>query len=222
MVLEDGHDTFSLTVAEAAEATCVVLFAVGSGGNPERHFPLLMSLVAHGCTVVAPHFQPQFTAFPTVTELSLRARRLHLALDAFARPGMRVAGVGHSLGATVLLALAGARLCTRAGEPVPVARDARLERLALLTPPMVFLSLPGALAEVRTPLMAWAGSKDTITPVHEIEILRRTLGTEVKVVEGAGHYAFIDQLPPHAVETMPDRERFLGTLAAEVCAFVMG
>jgi len=55
--LTDGAEAFDVTVLEAAGARRMVLFAVGGGGNPERHLPLLTSLAEHGCTVVAPHFE---------------------------------------------------------------------------------------------------------------------------------------------------------------------
>jgi len=104
--LNDGAESFDVTVFEAAHPSRVVLFAVGGGGNPDRHLPLLKYLSDRSCTVVAPHFERLVSPIPTEGELLLRGRRLSLALDSAARPGLIVAGVGHSIGATMLLALA--------------------------------------------------------------------------------------------------------------------
>jgi hypothetical protein len=55
--IRDGADTFNVTVVEANQRSKrLVLFAVGRGGNPERHLPLLRSVAALGCTVIAPQF----------------------------------------------------------------------------------------------------------------------------------------------------------------------
>ena len=51
--LNDGSDSFAVTLLEATEPTLVVLFAVGGGGDPERHLPLLANLAKSGCLVIA-------------------------------------------------------------------------------------------------------------------------------------------------------------------------
>src|SRR6059058_1342577 len=113
--LQDEAGTFDVTIGEMAQASRLVLFAVGAGGNPERHAPLLTALVDRGYTVVAPHFARLVSPHPTDHELLTRARRLALASGIAARPELPITGVGHSIGATVLLALAGAQLWTRPG-----------------------------------------------------------------------------------------------------------
>ena len=56
--IRDGAEAFNVTVVEANQTSKrFVLFAVGRGGNPSRHLPLLRSVAALGCTVVAPHFE---------------------------------------------------------------------------------------------------------------------------------------------------------------------
>ncbi len=162
--LSDGADWFEVTVLEAVEPSHVVLFSVGAGGNPERHLPLLTTLADHGCSVAAPHFERLVSVIPTESDLLLRARRLRLALDYVMRPTLPVAGVGHSIGATMLLALAGAQAWTRAGQCVSVSPDKRFDRLVLLAPATDFFRVPGALDGVRLPILAWTGTKDEITP----------------------------------------------------------
>jgi pimeloyl-ACP methyl ester carboxylesterase len=221
--LRDGVDSFAVTVLEAAEPARVVLFAVGGGGDPERHLPLLAALREHGCTVVAPHFE-RITATPTEVDLLLRARRLRLALDTVARRGLLAAGVGHSIGATMLLALVGGQVWMRSDQRLAIAADERLDRLALMAPATGFFRAPGALDAVRAPIRAWAGTKDVITPPAQAELLGQALGAqlpvEVSIVEGAGHFSFMDAPPPQTMEPLANRDAFLADLTAQVCRFV--
>jgi pimeloyl-ACP methyl ester carboxylesterase len=223
-VLSDGAESFDVTLFEAPESSHVVLFAVGAGGNPERHFPLLRALFDHGCTVVAPHFERLVTPTPTENDLLLRARRLSIALNIVERPGCVVSGVGHSIGATMLLALCGGQVWMGMGRRLPVAADTRFDKLALLTPATGFFQAPGALDAVHTPILAWAGTNDVITPPAQTEFLKQALKdrapVEVRVVEGAGHFSFMNAPPPQTVDLLPNRDAFLSRLADEVCRFI--
>ncbi len=222
--LTDGSETFEVTVLEAANPSRTVLFAVGGGGNPERHLPLLASLAEHGATVVAPHFERLDSPYPTDHDLMLRGRRLKLALDSVADPHLPVAGVGHSIGTTLLLALAGGQVWTRSGQRLSIVPDQRLARLVLLAPATLFFQTPGALDAVSTPILAWAGTNDPITPLAQAEFLTRALGArmpvEVRAVEGAGHFSFMNAPPPGTTEPLPNHKAFLASLITEVCRFV--
>jgi len=222
--LKDGAETFDITVLEAPEPSRVVLFAVGGGGDPGRHLPLLLYLAACGCTVVAPHCERLMSASVSEGDLLSRARRLRLALDAFALPGLLVAGVGHSIGTTMLLALAGGQAWMRAGQCLPIATDSRLGKLALMAPATGYFQAPGALDGVAAPILAWAGSHDTITPPTQAQFLEQSLGTrvpvEVRVVQGAGHFSFMNHPPPNTADSLPNREALLTELAREICQFV--
>ena len=222
--LSDGADSFEVTVLEAAEPSHIVLFSVGAGGNPERHLPLLTTLADHGYSVAAPHFERLVSFIPTESDLLLRVRRLQLALDNVMRPGLPVAGVGHSIGATMLLALAGAQTWTRAGQRLFITPDKRFDRLVLLAPATDFFRVPGALDGVRLPILAWAGTKDEITPPAQAEFLNNVIEApatvEVHIVEGAGHFTFMNDLPPQMTDPLPNRDAFLADLAATVCRFI--
>jgi len=126
----------------------------------------------------------------------------------------------------MLLALAGAQLWTRAGRRVALEGAQRLDRLALLTPATDFFRVPGALEGVRIPILAWAGTKDEITPAPQAEFLRDAIGARasvvIRLVEGAGHFSFMDTPPPGMTEPLPDRDTFLAGLAGQVCDFVTG
>lgn len=133
-VLTDGLDFFDVTVLDAEQPVRIVLFSVGAGGDPQRHLPLLTDLAAAGCTVVAPHYEHLASPYPTDAEIVLRARRLVLALDAVEHSGLSVAGVGHSIGATLLLALAGGQMWTRNGHKLATPLDELIDRLVLFAP----------------------------------------------------------------------------------------
>jgi len=224
--LADGDLSFDVSICEVARPARTVLFAVGAGGDPTRHYPLLESFIEQGCSVVAPHFDRLVSFQPSKDELLMRARRLRLALDRVAMPGVPVVGVGHSIGTTLLIAMAGGRMWMRDGRQLSIASDARLVRLALLAPLNGFFQGPRALDAVHAPILAWAGALDAVTPPSQALYLKDKIGdrslVEVRVVEGAGHFSFMDTLPPQVVDPMVDRGVFLSTLATELGRFVMG
>ncbi len=224
--LQDGTESFKVSVYEAERTSPVVLFAVGAGGQPERHATLLNALAESGCTVIAPHFERLASPVPSEADLTLRARRLSLALDAFVQPGATAAGVGHSIGAATLVALAGAQMWLGPGRRVNIAPDSRLTRLALLAPATGFFQAPGALDAVRVPILAWAGSEDDITPPAQTEWLAHAMRdwqtVNVRVTAGAGHFSFMDIPPPQTTEPLPNKQAFLREYSSEVCRFVFG
>ncbi len=201
-----------------------MLFAVGSGGSPARHEGLLSFLASAGHTVVAPHFERLTSAHPSASDLKVRARRLSLALDEFAPFGLPVAGVGHSIGASVLLGLAGGHMWLGPDKRVAIIPDSRLARLVLLAPPTGFFMAPQALRSVRTPVLAWSGTKDALTPPDQVNLLRHAMNVdtplEVRVTEGAGHFSFMSTPPPGSAEPLLDRQSFLDDLARGIQTFL--
>jgi len=220
----DGTESFAVSVRESQKPSILVLFAVGAGGNPERHVTLLESLAQSGCTVVAPHFQRLATPTPTEDELILRARRISLTLDTFAKSGSIVVGIGHSIGAATLIALAGGQMWLGPGRRVNISADTRLNRIALLAPPIGFFQAPGALDAVKASISTWVGTEDDITPPSQSEWLAQAMhdsqAVNIHVVDGAGHFSFMDQIPPHAVEPLNNKQSFLQELSDELCKFV--
>lgn len=226
-ILQDGTDSFEVSVHEATIYSPVVLFAVGAGGQPERYATLLGTLAEFGCMIVAPHFDRLASPVPREEEMTLRARRLSLALDAFVKPGVNAAGVGHSIGAATLIALAGAQMWLGRDRRVNnITPDSRLTRLSLLAAPTDFFQAPGALDAVKVPILAWVGSEDHITPPAQTERLAdamrdwQTVG--VCVTDGAGHFSFMDMVPPQTKEPLLNKQAFLKEYSSEVGKFVVG
>src|SRR5689334_391659 len=104
-----------IMLLKALKPVCVALFAVGSGGNPELHLPLLQALVDSGCTVVAPHFERIMSPFPSAEELITRGEVLRSSLKLIDDPNLPVFGIGHSIGAALLVALSGGKMWMKSG-----------------------------------------------------------------------------------------------------------
>ena len=223
--LLDREVAFSVSVLEPEDVRNVVLFAVGGGGNPERHHRLLHGLAKANCLVVAPHFERLLSPRATEDEVLLRARRLSLALASLGRSDLPTIGVGHSIGAAMLLALAGGSAWLSPDCPLQIEPDARLDRLALMAPATAFFQAPNALAPVRTPMLVYAASEDVITPPSQAKFLQQELGRRVPVelylVKGADHFSFMDVLPPQVIDVLPDRDRFLAEMAEQITHFIM-
>jgi pimeloyl-ACP methyl ester carboxylesterase len=221
----EGNETYTVTLIEAEHPTRVGLFAVGRGGNPLRHLPLLQAVAKQGCTVVAPHFEMLSSTIPTKAELDLRIGRLEASAMRYAQATRPIVGIGHSIGAVTLLALAGGEGETRDGQRLAFGSEWKFSRLALLAPPTDFFRRPGALRTVRVPIRIWAGRKDTITPPDQALFLKEALESQtiidVVVNENAGHFTYMNEPPPQFPEPHPDRHAFLTALADEVTEFVL-
>jgi len=124
----------------------------------------------------------------------------------------------------MLLVMAGGHAQTLAGPRVSVALQINFDRLVLFTPATDSMT-PSALGSVNTPILLWAGGRDTVTPPAQAAFLKEALESrspvEVRLVEEAGHFTFMHELPPHVADTHPDRNAFLASLTSDVCHFVM-
>lgn len=224
--LRDEEGDYEVTVGSREAPARVLLFAVGGGGDPTRHLPLLESFHAAGCAVVAPHFERLASPWVPEPVLARRLRRLRASLAALELAELPCVGVGHSLGAAALLGLAGATLWTRSGERVACDPLPRLERLALLAPATDFVRAPGALDAVRVPLLVCSGSADTLTPPSSAAWLREALAgraeVTLRVTEGAGHFSFMHAPPPQSAEPLADRAAFLDALTETLRGYLLG
>ena len=215
---------FDVTLFQVKNATECILFAAGLGGSPLRHIGLIKTFARHGISVVAPHFEPVTSPFPTKAELTERLQRLDLTAEKFCTHYVSVSGVGHSLGATILLIHAGATAWTIAREPVSFDGHKILNRLVLLTPPADFFPTHKSLASIHVPLQIWAGDKDLITPPSQATFLHQSLSihtsSELLIAENAGHFTFMDELPPQVTDPHPSRNDFLLRLGETVSHFI--
>lgn len=209
---------------EPATAERCVLFAAGRGGHPGRHDGLLQALAEGGALVIAPHFEMLPLATPTAEDLRIRGARLTAACEQLCPEALAASGVGHSIGTVILLIMAGGKATCFSGETVTAPAGRALDRLVLMTPPTAFFRPPGALDAVTTPLQLWAGGQDQITPPSHAAFLRdhlaHRLPVEFHLVEEAGHFTFMDRLPPQVSDPHPDRAALLASLAREANGFL--
>ncbi|MDF7788006.1 alpha/beta hydrolase [Pantoea stewartii] len=221
---EIEEKNFDVTLFQVRDATECILFAAGLGGSPLRHMGLIETFARHGISVVAPHFEMVTSSFPTKAELIERAQRLDLTAKKLCTHYASVSGVGHSLGAVILLIHAGATAWTIAREPVSVDGHNILNRLVLLTPPADFFPTHKSLACINIPLQIWAGDKDLITPASQATFLHQLLSihtsSELHIAENVGHFTFMDKLPPQVTEPHPSRNDFLLRLGETIYHFI--
>jgi len=221
---EIGDGAFYVTRLKPEGSIGSIVFAAGRGGSPTRYAGLLQDFADRGFLVVAPHCDMLKSQVPTRADLADRGHKLTLAMIHFCPSALPLYGVGHSIGAMLLLVLAGAQGLTLSGEELAFSAERRFDRLALFTPPTDFFRRPGALSAVVTPMKIWAGGRDKITPPEQSFFLKNALRdqTEVEllVVEEAGHFAFMDELPPNIFEPHPARADFLRSLAADTSQFL--
>jgi pimeloyl-ACP methyl ester carboxylesterase len=206
----------------AENAERVVLFAAGAGGDPERHRPLLDQLAAQGFRVIAPHFERLIAREASTAELLARPLGLIDALGEQAPPDVKVMAVGHSIGGWAALCLAGATPWGRDRRPIDVPREPRVCRLALYAPAAGWFQAPGALDEITVPMLVYAGELDPVTPpAQALHLKTARADVDVRIVPGAGHFSFMNVLPPGTSEDPAfDRDRFLGDLADATIEFL--
>lgn len=208
-----------MVVLEAAHPRGIALFAAGAGGDPRRYGTLLDALARSGLTVLAPTAPRLDARTVTADQVRERAAGLTLALSDYAGERLPVSVVGHSIGGTAALCLAGAQPWDRdADQPFSVPTEERTARAVLLAPSLGWFGAPGALANVRVPIDALAGAQDVVTPAASTEVLRSAPGpVRIHVYEDVGHFDFMTELPPGKVPTPGlGHAAFLAEMAARV------
>ncbi|MDB4949004.1 MAG: putative lipoprotein signal peptide [Gemmatimonadetes bacterium] len=230
----------------------LVVVSHGTGGSHLLYRTLAAHLARHGFVVALPehprNHRNDNALAGTHTILADRPRHLRAAIDwAYADGALgprlaprTVAVVGHSLGGYTALALAGGTPTAFGREtpdgqprPVPVTPDARVKALVLLAPATPWFMAPGALRDVRVPILMFSAEKDEHAPLWHARIVERGVrdGTPIdhRTVANAGHYSFLAPFPPAiASPAFPpsqdppgfDRAAFHEELNVEVEAFL--
>lgn len=195
----------------------IVLFGAGAGGDPARYEALIAAAADAGFIVAAP-LHERFDG-RTVTDEQMRQRAVGLAdsLGEIDRQDLPVIAAGHSAGGWAALCLAGAQPWGLDRRPIPVPVERRVAKVVVLAPTVRWFQAPGALDNLRVPVVVLAGAADTITPPTTTEILRAA-PAEVRVhtYEGVGHLDFLSALPSTVAPTPGlDHEAFIESLAAD-------
>ena len=223
-LIQDNGREFTVTLLEGRQPSCVGVFAAGRGGSPVRHLPLLRALAQQGCTIIAPHFELLIPLTPSKEELDARIEMLETVLRLYSNAHQPMVGIGHSIGGTLLLTLAGGKALTASGHQLGTNLVWNFERLALLAPPVDFFLHPGALQSVDTQIYLRNGGKDTVTPPSKAlqvkQIFEKQGQIELILDEEAGHFSYMDELPPQIEDSQPNREVFLVNLARDIAQYI--
>jgi len=218
-----GVTTFAITVIETEHPKAAVFFAAGRGGSPLRHLGLLRAVARQGCTVIAPDFDLLPLTTPTLEELDTRIRQMEVCLQQFSPLNLPIMGIGHSLGCVVLLVMTGAKAYTFFGDKVIANTKWNFDKLILLAPAVDFFRHPEASVDVAARIHLRAGKKDAVVSPEGILAFKEKMTDQSKVEfhldEYAGHFSYMDELPPNVEDCQPDREIFLSILAEEVGGF---
>ena len=71
----------------------------------------------------------------------------------------------------------------------------------------------------------WVGAKDSITPPAQAQFLKEVLllqgPIDICLDEEAGHFSYMDELPPNITDSHPNRRKFLASLANDVGRIVI-
>lgn len=193
----------------------IVLFGPGAGGDPARYTTLLEAAAAAGFIVAAPTHE-RFDG-RTVTDEQMRERAVGLAeaLSEAGREDLPVVAAGHSAGAWAALCLAAAQPWGRNRQPIPVPIEPRVTKVVALAPTVGWFLAPGALDNLRVPVVVLAGTADVVTPPATADILRAApAAVSIQTYEGVGHLDFLSTLPPKVAPTPGlDHEAFIASLA---------
>jgi predicted dienelactone hydrolase len=215
----------------------IVVISHGMQGTPWGYRGLSMHLARAGFLVVLVEHpgdsRRDGRLAGTAEILAHRPRHIRAVLDAL--QAERAAIIGHSMGGYTALAVIGGKPMALPNQtsdgvarPVDVEHDPRVKCAVLLAPAIPWFVAPGALDDVRVPVMVRVGEQDTDAPPFFIEpIVKRVKQLDYAVVPGAGHFAFfypvpppLQRLPPGQDPTGFDRAAYQPRLYAQVEAFL--
>lgn len=224
----------------------LLVLSHGTGSSPFLHRELAAALARSGFVVALlrhpGNHRDDDALAGTAQILADRPRQVSAVIDALAADPVlsgalssAVGVIGHSLGGFTALAVAGGRPTAFGHEtpdgqpaPVPVTPDERVRAVVLLAPATPWFRVPGALDDVRVPVLMLTGSADEHTDAwHAGLVVAGVADVASRVVEGAGHFSFLSPFPPELTGPPPsidppgfDRAAFSGRMAHEVAAFL--
>lgn len=243
----------SINAAPRSGTFPLVMLSHGSGGTPVLYRSLARHLAAGGFVVGMPEHpfnnRDNNSLAMRYENLENRPRHISVAVERFfddkffsaiLKPG-EFSIVGHSMGGCTALTLAGGVPTSLPRESpdgcsrrIEVARDPRVRSLVLMAPATIWFREPGALEDVRIPILLYCGNRDELTPPEpHARIVMDGVPDRTKVrcrfVENGGHFSFMDPFPAFLTHAgFPpsqdpegfNRQIFLGELNAEVLDFL--
>ena len=223
----------------------LVLLSHGNGGS-HLLYPTIADYLAENGWVVAlvEHYgnnRKNNLLSNSDKNITLRTKHLSMSIDAVLQDetvgtfinSNSIAAIGHSMGGTSLLGLAGGRARSMLGKAIPTTADARVKALVLMAPGSGWFGAPNALEQVHQPILLLSAEHDLITPFWNAEIVLKGVADsakiETKVIKNAGHFSFLSpfdptlKVPGFLPATDPigfDREAFHQVLPALILDFL--
>jgi len=141
--------------------------------------------------------------------LSLRSQHLSLVIDKllseseFAKQinSNHIYAIGHSIGGTAVLALAGAVPWSLSRQEIKVTHDHRIKALVLFAPASGWFQHPDSVRKLVLPMLVYAAEFDTVTPVWQADLICEGVENPARVkkilVANANHFSFLAPFPAH-------------------------
>jgi predicted dienelactone hydrolase len=125
----------------------------------------------------------------------------------------------------MLIALAGGEIWLDKKQKLNIKPLNQLNQLVLLAPALGFFQSPGALDAINIPIQMWLGTNDVITPPDQSNYLKQQLENRIlvdlRIIDGAGHFSFMNILPPQIRDEFPNREALHLNLVNEIQRFMI-
>lgn len=223
----------------------IIVISHGSGGAPLLYRTISTHLAKNGYIVALVEHYGNNRGNNELGEsdlnLTYRTRHIRLTIDAVSndsgfKPSIQPASaaiIGHSIGGTAALALAGGTPWSRNRQKIDVESDDRIKALVLLAPATDFYLAPDSLRNVKVPILAIFAEKDKLALHCRPEVLLDGVADKSqvihRVIENAGHYSFLSPYPPQMKNpefppsTDPegfDREQFHEKLPDDLLEFL--
>ena len=144
----------------------------------------------------------------TDRNLMYRTKHIRLTMDIISndstfRPFIQpdnAAIIGHSIGGSTALALAGGMPWSWNCQKIEVESDPRVKALVLLAPATDFYLAPDSLRNVKVPILMLFAGKDHLALHCQPDVVLNGVADKaqvtLRIIENAGHFSFISPYPP--------------------------
>ncbi|WP_019615193.1 alpha/beta hydrolase family protein [Psychromonas ossibalaenae] len=139
--------------------------------------------------------------------LTLRTRHIRLVTDTLlcdpelmeCIDSRQIFMIGHSMGGSTALAVAGAVPWSIERKQVEVVNDQRVKALVLFAPAAAWFQQPDSFNHVNLPILFFSAEHDTLTPYWQADLIKQNVKNPalitLKTVENAGHLSFLAPFP---------------------------
>lgn len=223
----------------------VVMISHGGGGSHLVYRDLAIYLAKNGYIVAMPeHYRnnrnDNSLGYQAIN-FSYRSRHISLLIDTLLCDknvsahidASRIYLIGHSLGGTTALAVAGGVPWSSEQQPIEVTHDARVRALVLFAAAAAWFQHPQSLEQVKIPILLYDSEFDDITPAWQADLICHGVPGSTPIqrrrVDNGNHFSFLSpfpdkmkssHFPPSLDRPGFNRRAFHDTLKHEVLRFL--